>query len=457
VDRLLRSPALAVLAAQHSRALLVRAARRALDAARREPERAPQGEDAWAAAVASQLDTDSRQSLRPCINATGVVLHTNLGRAPLAPAALAAIAAAAKGYSTLEYDLAGGRRGSRHLHCASLLAELAGAEDGLVVNNAAAGVLLALAVAAEGGAVLVSRGELVEIGGGFRIPEIMERSGATLLEVGTTNRTRLADYERALGDRGRRGDRGTGTGVRAILKVHRSNFRMQGFVEEAPLEDLVRLGRRRRVPVLHDLGSGLMVDLSPWGLAGEPLVQDSVRAGATVVVFSGDKLLGGPQAGVMVGRRAFIAKCRAHPLARAARADKLTLAALGATLALYRDPERARLDIPVLRMLTAPAAHLLERASALAARLPTGAHARAVRTRAAVGGGAFPGVELESAGVALEASNLSAADLAQRLRSQHVPVIAVVERGRVVLDLRAVERADEAALERAVVESLART
>jgi L-seryl-tRNA(Ser) seleniumtransferase len=476
VDRLLRSPELAVLAAQHSRALLVRAARRALDAARREPERAPQGADAWAAAVANQLDADSVGSLRACINATGVVLHTNLGRAPLAPTALERLAAAAKGYSTLEYDLAGARRGSRHVHCSSLLAELTGAEDGLVVNNAAAGVLLALAVAAEGGSVLVSRGELVEIGGGFRIPEIMERSGATLFEVGTTNRTRLADYERALGPRGGvrasgragvpayelRGARGreataSAPQVRAILKVHRSNFKMQGFVEEALLEDLVALGRRRKVPVLHDLGGGLMMDLTAWGLVGEPTVQDSVRAGATIVVFSGDKLLGGPQAGVMVGRRAFISKCRAHPLARAARADKLTLAALEATLMLYRDPERARTEVPVLRMLTAAAPLLIERADALARRLPAAAGAQVVRTRAAVGGGAFPGVELESAGVALEPARLSAADLAQRLRSRRLPVIAVVERGRVVLDLRTVEKADEPALEQAVVEALART
>ena len=305
----------------------------------------------------------------------------------------------------------------------------------------------AAAAAAEGGEVVVSRGELIEIGGGFRIPEIMEKSGARLVEVGTTNRTRLGDYERALGRPG-----AARASVAAILKVHRSNFAMIGFTEDPPVDELVALGRRKKKPVLYDLGGGLMVDLSNVGLTGEPTLREAVQSGATAIVASGDKLLGGPQAGLLLGSASFLERCRAHPLARAVRADKLTLAGLAATLTLYRDPVRARREVPVLRMLTVGRAELMERATALLPRLPAGANAEVVSTRAAVGGGAFPGVELESAGVALASADAGA--LAGRLRRREMPVVGIVGRGRVTLDLRTVHPDEEPELARAVAEAI---
>ncbi len=436
VDRLLNEEAVAALAAGVPRSLFVRAVREAVDAARKAPERAPADGPAWAAAISGALEAATRPTLRRTVNATGVVLHTNLGRAPLCAAALEAVRRTAAGYSSLEYDVPRGQRGDRHVHCAALLTELTGAPAALVVNNAASALLLALATAADGGDVIVSRGELIEIGGGFRIPEILERSGARLVEVGTTNRTRLADYEKALDKAGRTEAAGR-RGPRAILKVHRSNFKQEGFVAEASLAELVALGRKRKVPVIYDLGGGLMVDLSADGLAGEPLLPDAARSGAAAVVASGDKLLGGPQAGILVGAEPFVARCRSNPLARAVRADKLTIAALSATLPLYREPAVARRDIPVLRMLTEPRSVLAARAERLAAQLPASAHAVATPTRAAVGGGAFPGVELASAGVAL-APSVAAATLARRLREAAQPVIAVVSGGRVVLDVRTI-------------------
>jgi len=469
VSRLLEEPAVAAVLAGVPRGAQVQAVRQAVAAARLAPESAPQGGEAWARSVAEALRLAMRPTLRRCINATGVVLHTNLGRAPLADAAWRAVGAYAPGYSTLEYDAEKGARGDRHVHCAGLLTELTGAGAAMVVNNAASALLLALATAAAGGDVIVSRGELIEIGGGFRIPEILETSGARLVEVGTTNRTRVADYEKALKTAGTeapghggtkaRGHRGTGAredkAPVAILKVHRSNFRQEGFVAEASLAELVALGRKLRVPVIYDLGGGLMLDLAEDGLAGEPTLPASVRAGATAVVASGDKLLGGPQAGILAGAAPFVARCRANPLARAVRADKLTLGALAATLALYRDPAAARRDVPVLRMLTAPLPVLASRAGALAARLPAAARARVTSTRAAVGGGAFPGVELPSAGVELVPAGVAAAALARRLREGEPPVVAVVSAGRVVLDVRTLLGGDEDAVVAAVAAALA--
>ncbi|MGA2384435.1 MAG: L-seryl-tRNA(Sec) selenium transferase [Gemmatimonadales bacterium] len=460
VDRVLKESAVAALAPGVPRSVLVRAVRRAIDDARAAPETAPGDGAGWAAAVSRALESATRPTLRRAVNATGVVLHTNLGRAPLSDAALAAVQETARGYSTLEYDVDRGRRGDRHVHCAGLLTELTAAPAAMVVNNAASALLLALATAASGGDVVVSRGELIEIGGGFRIPEILEKSGARLVEVGTTNRTRLADYEKALKAAGAeaRRHRGTGrhgrTGPVAILKVHRSNFRQEGFVAEAPLEELVALGRRRRVAVIYDLGGGLMVDLSAEGLGGEPLLPRAARSGATAVVASGDKLLGGPQAGILLGTAAFVARCRTNPLARAIRADKLTIAALAATLALYRDPAVARREVPVLRMLTEPRSVLAARAERLAAALPAAAHAVVTATRAAVGGGAFPGVELASAGVALAPEGLSAAALAERLRLAATPVVALATGGRVVLDVRTILPEDESAVADAVTAAL---
>lgn len=458
VSRLLADREVAAVLAGAPRAVAVRAVRDAIAAARLAPEDVPSSAAAWALSVAGALRLATRPTLRRCINATGVVLHTNLGRAPLALAAWRAIADFAPGYSTLEYDPERGARGDRHVHCAGLLVGLTGAAGAMVVNNAASALLLALSTAAAGGDVIVSRGELIEIGGGFRIPEILETSGARLVEVGTTNRTRLADYQRAIAALGRRGAGGGARGTKrplAILKVHRSNFRQEGFVAEASLAELVALGRKRRVPVIYDLGGGLMLDLGGEGLAGEPTLPAAARSGATAVAASGDKLLGGPQAGILVGAAPFVARCRANPLARAVRADKLTLGALAATLALYEDPDAARRDIPVLRMLTASLPSLHARAAALASRLPPAAAATVAPTRAAVGGGAFPGTELPSAGVLLAPPSIGAATLAQRLRRAEPPVVGVVAGGRVVLDVRTILPEDEGDVVAAVTAALA--
>ncbi|MDF1506397.1 L-seryl-tRNA(Sec) selenium transferase, partial [Roseisolibacter sp. H3M3-2] len=322
------------------------------------PDAAPPDALAAGRAAAEALEARLRPSLRPVLNATGVVLHTNLGRAPLAESALDAVRAVAEGYANLEYDVARGARGSRHDHCVALLRELTGAEDAVVVNNCAAGLVLALAALAHGGEVVVSRGELVEIGGSFRVPDIMATSGARLREVGTTNRTYAEDYARALVPE-----------TAALLKVHRSNFAIEGFTAQASVAELAPVAARAGVPLLHDFGSGLLLPLDAHGLSGEPTARDLVDAGATLVIMSGDKLLGGPQAGLVVGRADAVARLRRHPLARALRVDKLTLAALEATLALYRDPAKARREIPALAMLTAPAEALRERADRLEAAL----------------------------------------------------------------------------------------
>jgi L-seryl-tRNA(Ser) seleniumtransferase len=351
------------------------------------------------------------------LNATGVVVHTNLGRAPLAEEARAAVARAAAGSSNLELDLRSGARASRHDHVEGLLRELTGAEAAAVVNNCAAAVLLAVAaVAGPGREVVVSRGQLIEIGGGFRMPEVIAQAGARLVEVGTTNRTRLADYRAALGP-----DTG------AILRAHPSNFRALGFVEEVAVEPLCALG----APVIDDVGSGVL-DEEIALLAGEPPVRRSVRAGAAVVAFSGDKLLGGPQAGVLVGRRDAIAACRAHPLARAVRIDKLSLAALEGTLALYRDPEHARAAVPVLAMLSVDDAEL----GARAARLAAAAGGQVVAAVARVGGGALPLLELPGPVVALDPGPAGADALAARLRTGDPGVVGRIEAGRVILDPR---------------------
>jgi L-seryl-tRNA(Ser) seleniumtransferase len=350
-----------------------------------------------------------RPSLRRVVNATGVIVHTNLGRAPLSGAARLAVARVASGYSNLELSLEHGERGSRQEHVEALLREVTGAEAALAVNNCAAAVLLGVAaLAGRGREVVVSRGQLIEIGGEFRIPDVVEQSGSALVEVGTTNRTRLRDYARAITDR---------TG--ALLRAHPSNFRTLGFVEQVEIEQLCGLG----VPVIDDVGSGVLAD-DVEALAEEPSVRRSVRAGAALVCFSGDKLLGGPQAGCLVGTREAVAAAGRHPLARAVRIDKLSLAALEATLALYRDPEHARREIPVLAMLDDDG--LERRAAALAAA--TGGEL--VRSVSKVGGGALPLLELEGPAVALEVG------LAEPLRRAEVPVVGRVSRGRLLLDPR---------------------
>ncbi len=354
-------------------------------------------------------------SLRPVLNATGVIVHTNLGRAPLAAAALERARAVAAGYANLEYDLEAGARGSRHDHLGALLAELTGAETGMAVNNNAAAVLLSLAAVAAGREVVISRGELIEIGDGFRIPDILAQSGARLIEVGTTNRTALRDYEAAIGPE-----------TAAIVRVHQSNFRMVGFTAAPGLGELADLAARRGVTLIDDLGSGQLLDLPD--LADEPTARSSVAAGAQVVCFSGDKLLGGPQAGVIVGTADALQRIGRHPLARAMRIDKLSLAALEATLELYRDPQRALRELPVLAAAAESAEAVRARAEGLAARL----RGEVVATRARVGGGAVPLLEIASFACALDGGEA----LAASLRAADPPVVALVREGRVLLDCR---------------------
>jgi L-seryl-tRNA(Ser) seleniumtransferase len=347
------------------------------------------------------------------------------------------------GYSNLELDLDTGTRGSRSDHCRGPLRAVTGGEDALAVNNAAGALLLSLAALAAGREVLISRGELIEIGGSFRIPDILERSGARLREVGTTNRTHLDDYRQGLGP-----------DVAAVLTVHRSNFEQLGFVATPDPADLARLAHEAGLPYVVDVGSGLLADLEPWGLRGEPRVQDALEAGADLVLFSGDKLLGGPQAGCIVGRRSAVAVCRRHPIARAVRADKATLAGLQATLALYRDRGQAVAEIPVLRMLTLDPAELERRAARLASLCPAELRATPLPGESAVGGGAFPGAVLPTTLVALDAGALGPDGLALRLRVGEPPVVARVADGRVLLDPRTLPEDRFAAVAAALVEAL---
>jgi len=383
-------------------------------------------------AVGRQLRQALRLSLRSVINATGVVLHTNLGRAPLAAAALDHLREVAAAYSNLEFDISAGERGKRDVHVERLFAQLFAAcapepISTVVVNNNAAAVLLGLNSLAEGGEVIVSRGELVEIGGSFRIPEVMAKSGALLREVGTTNRTRIADYGRAISEK-----------TRLLLRVHRSNFQITGFTEQPALSELVELGRKRGIPVMEDLGSGALIDLSSVGISGEPGVADSLRAGVDVVTYSGDKLLGGPQAGILSGRRELIARIRSNPLFRALRVDKLTYAALEATLLAYIRQDHDA--IPALRMLRLPAQEIERRAEAVKQKLDkAGRHAlEIVDGRSVVGGGAAPAATLSSRLLAVTCEGLSADEFAARLRGGEPPIVARVEEGRVLLDLRTV-------------------
>ena len=411
------------LASTGPRALVIAAVRSALARAREEIQAGADPGD-LIGRVELELAAARGPRLQRAINATGVIVHTNLGRAPLAQEALERVTAVARGYSNLEYDLGEGGRGSRQDHVAPILRRLTGAEAALVVNNNAAAVLLALAALAEGREVLVSRGELIEIGDGFRIPDVLARSGAHLHEVGTTNRTRAADYERAIGPE-----------TALLLRVHQSNFRVVGFTEQPRLAELVRVGRAHGIPVVDDLGSGVLVELED-----EPSARDALAAGAGLVCFSGDKLLGGPQAGIVVGRGELVERLRRHPLQRALRADKLTLAALEATLALYLDPERAAREIPVLRMLAEPANAVRARAERLAGLVGGDVE----QTVGRVGGGALPLAELPSFACSVEE------ELAARLRDADPPVVALIRDGRCVLDCRTIAAAEVEEVARAV-------
>jgi L-seryl-tRNA(Ser) seleniumtransferase len=371
----------------------------------------------------ASLSSRARGSLRPVINATGVVIHTNLGRAPIAAPAIDRLADVARGYANLEYDLAGGTRGSRTVHAESLLTSLTGAEAAIVVNNNAAATLLILTGLAAGREVVISRGELVEIGGGFRVPDVMRQSGATLREVGTTNRTRVSDYVAAVGP-----------ATTMFLRVHPSNFRIEGFTERPSLDELVAAARAMKLPVIEDLGSGCLVE----DLRDEPPVQSSIAAGVDVVCFSGDKLLGGPQAGLIAGRKPLVDQLRTHPLMRALRVDKMTLAALEATLAEYAGG-RANATIPVQRMLHLTVGEIEARAQVLAATLTAHGWRVALLTGAsAVGGGSAPGIALPTVLVSIERAGESAAATEQWLRTLDPPVIARIEDDRVVFDLRTV-------------------
>jgi L-seryl-tRNA(Ser) seleniumtransferase len=401
--------------------------------------------DGLFAAVERHLRQSLSYSLIPLINATGVILHTNLGRAPLAVAALDHVLATAGAYSNLEFDASTGERGKRDIHVDRLFKQLV-AEDRLattistiVVNNNAAAVLLALNSLAEGGEVIVSRGELVEIGGSFRIPDVMSKSQATLREVGTTNRTRIADYESAINER-----------TRLLLRVHRSNFEITGFTEQPGLDELVALGRRRNLPLMEDLGSGALIDLRSVGINGEPSVLDSLRAGVDIVTYSGDKLLGGPQAGVISGRADLVARMRSNSLFRALRVDKLTYAALEATLLAY--VKRDHDAVPVLRMMRLSKDEIARRAEAVVSAVESARVKSALLTLALVdgesviGGGAAPSAVLPTRLIALTHANLGADDLNNRLRAATPPVIARVEDGRVLLDLRTVFPGQDAIL-----------
>jgi L-seryl-tRNA(Ser) seleniumtransferase len=455
VDELLATPGIRQLLAGHPRWAVLEAVREILAEYRRRlldgtvaPETVESLLDPAAIGRAAEAAAAEKAgpSLRPVINATGVVLHTNLGRAPLAPAALRAIEAAAQGYSNLEFDLGTGARGSRQVHVERLLCTLTGAEAALVVNNNAAAVLLGINTLANGREVLISRGELVEIGESFRIPDVMTRAGGRLREVGTTNRTHLQDYEDAIGPE-----------TALVLKVHRSNFQILGFTAEAETADLVALAKRRGLPVMEDLGSGALVDLGALGLRREPMVADAIRAGVDLVTFSGDKLLGGPQAGILVGRGDLLGRLRKNPLLRAVRIDKLCLAGLEATLRLLRDPERARQEIPILRMLSLTAPILGARAEALAAAL-TAALPRLGCSiedeRSEVGGGALPLQELPTRVVALDPGRAGAAAVEARLRRGTPPVLVRIKEGRILVDLRTVAPAEESALVEALRNAL---
>lgn len=425
-------------------------ARETLDAVRRRLRAGGEASvsvDGLIAEVAARLDRQFGGSLRPAINATGIVLHTNLGRAPLSEAARLAVVQTMLGYATLEIDLDSGGRGNRHAHLEDLLRATTGAEAGFAVNNNASAVTLALAALSAGREAVVSRGELVEIGGSFRMPAVMAQSGARLVEVGTTNRTYRADYEAALSP---------ATGV--LLKVHRSNFTVRGFVHETALDELVALGRQRGVPVVYDLGSGCLVDLRTVGLPQEPTVQTAVAAGADLVLFSADKLLGGPQAGVLVGRREAVERCRRHPLARAVRLDKLSLAALAATLRAYLDPAQAWREIPVLAMLATSLSRRRRRATTLARALARvcgpSARVSVVPTQGEMGGGALPDVPIPSYAVAVQPTRTPAAEWARRLRRASRPVVGVVRDDALLLDTLTLLPGDEQAIRDAVARVL---
>lgn len=441
IDKLLATPQLTELAKFQPHQLIVEAAQRIVDDLRGQllDEAAPLPGlelETVAGQVTALVSELSKPSLRRVINVTGTLLHTNLGRAPLCQDALNAITDISQGYSNLEYDLEAGQRGKRFMHVEELICRLTGGEAATVVNNNAGAVMLALAALAGGHSALVSRGELIEIGGSFRIPDIMAASGVKLVEVGTTNKTHLDDYRDTISKQ-----------TALILKVHTSNYRILGFTETVSSEALAELAREHDIPVLEDLGSGLLIDLNAYGLPKEPTVREALKTGIDLVTFSGDKLLGGPQAGIIVGNKDVIDKVRKHPMARALRSDKLSLAALEATLRLYLDPQKALQQIPTLRMLSLPVEELQRRCEKLLPQLLTHlgdqADCSIIETTATVGGGALPLAELPGCVIALAPKQISLNELTTRLRSCETAVVGRIQDDRFLIDPRTLNQEDE--------------
>jgi L-seryl-tRNA(Ser) seleniumtransferase len=435
VNELLESPPLRRLVGNVSRNVVVSGVRSFLDDLRTELQTAaadvkwPTSHD-LAQRIADWIQTDDRPSLRPVINATGILLHTGLGRAPLAKEAIQAIMDVAAGYASVEVDLESGERSQRAVPVKKLLVQLTGAEDAVVVNNNAAATMLTLAALAHGREVIVSRGQLIEIGGSFRLPEVMTSSGATLREVGTTNKTRVADYEAAINER-----------TALIFRAHTSNFRIVGFTEEATLSSLVAVGRRYNVPVIDDIGSGALIDYAKYGVAGEPVASESIRAGADLVLFSGDKLLGGPQAGIIAGRSSLVEQISVHPSMRALRVDKVTLAALVATLRLYRDPDTAERNVPLLMLLSTSSENLKHRAERLVPQIMATGMVNSAEPFASttfLGGGSLPMQEIATYCVAMTPKDGSVDALAKVLRQGQPGVIGRVQQDRLLFDLRSV-------------------
>lgn len=436
VDRVLAHPAVMEAASNAPRSTAVEAVRLAVEEARQAIKAGASGKslsiDAIAYRACEIIGQVTLPSLKPAINASGVIIHTGLGRSVLAEEAVEALRRAASQHCTLEIDIETGRRGSRISHVANLLCKLTGAEAAAVVNNNAAAVMLAIGTIARGRDVLISRGELVEIGGRFRMPEVIEAAGCRLVEVGTTNRTRISDYEAAVTEN-----------TALILKVHPSNYWIVGFTEEVSIEELVELGRKARVPVMHDIGSGALIDMNQFGLKNEPMVQDSMRAGCDIAAFSGDKLLGSVQAGILVGRKDIIEECRRNPLARAFRVDKLTLAGLEATLRIMIEPNEALKKIPTLRYISRPADEIAELANKLAGRLKKTLgkefDVSTEETASKVGGGSLPGQDIPSTAVVIRSKRMGAEEIAAFFRKHSTAIIGRVENEAFMLDMRTVE------------------
>ena len=449
VDELLKGPDGSQWLASFPRAIVVQAVR---DIIAEQRNRILAGEEpdisspALSLCISAAIQKRSSFSLLPVINATGIVLHTNLGRAVLSEGAVNNVLAVSRGYSNLEYDLDTGKRGKRHSHTTRILRQLTGAEDALIVNNNAAAVFLSLTSIAKDREVIVSRGELVEIGGSFRVPDVMTASGAVLREIGTTNKTHLHDYRRAINEK---------TGL--ILKVHQSNYKITGFTEDVSIEQLAALGKEHGIPVMYDLGSGCLIDLKRYGIHREPSLKEIMKSGADLVTFSGDKLLGGPQGGIIVGRQDLVEKIRKNPLSRAVRVDKMTIAAFEATLMDYLDPEKALQSIPVLRMLFQPLETIRARARKIAVQLRrqvVGADITLIKDSSKAGGGSLPETEFETYAVSVDPKHMSVNELEARLRTGPKPIIARIKENALLLDARTIQDQDIKELIRIVSSAL---